>query len=52
VKRQLDHRGKLGNERLTDWEAWALAEADKLNPILSGHIMSRLEPPQLLRDEY
>lgn len=33
----------VDQERLKDWEQWACAEADRLDPILSGQIMSHLE---------
>lgn len=32
----------LDNQQVELWERWALAEADKLDPIRSGHIMSHL----------
>ncbi|GAA0637775.1 hypothetical protein GCM10009424_10180 [Sphingomonas ursincola] len=51
VKRELEHRGDIGKQRLSDWEEWALAEADKLDPVLSGQTMSRLEPPHIPRAE-
>ena len=36
--------GSLGvnQERMEDWERWASAEADRLDPILSGQIMADL----------
>lgn len=36
--------GSLGvnQERMEDWERWASAEADRLDPILSGQIMAHL----------
>jgi hypothetical protein len=51
VKRELEHRGDIGKQRLSDWEEWALAEADKLDPILSGQIMSHLDPPNFPPEE-
>lgn len=32
--------------RLEEWERWASAEADRLDPILSGQIMTHLAPPE------
>jgi hypothetical protein len=32
--------------RLEEWERWASAEADRLDPLLSGQIMSHLAPPE------
>lgn len=51
MKCELQHRGDISNQRLSDWEAWALAEADKLDPILSGQIMSHLDPPEIPPEE-
>jgi hypothetical protein len=34
-------------EALNDWERWALAEADKLDPMLSGQVMKHLHEPTL-----
>lgn len=34
----------VGEERLREWEQWAGAEADRLDPILSGQIMAHLKP--------
>ena len=40
--------GSVGVEqdRLEEWERWASAEADRLDPILSGQIMTHLAPPE------
>jgi hypothetical protein len=32
--------------RLEEWERWASAEADRLDPILSGQIMTHLASPE------
>lgn len=32
--------------RLAEWERWASAEADRLDPILSGQLMTHLAPPE------
>lgn len=32
--------------RLEEWERWASAEADRLDPILSGQIITHLAPPE------
>lgn len=33
----------VDHERLSEWERWASAEADRLDPILSGQIMTHLK---------
>lgn len=35
---------EVSPERLGEWEQWAVAEADRLDPILSGQIMMHLAP--------
>lgn len=35
---------ELSQEKLGEWEQWAAAEADRLDPILSGQIMTHLKP--------
>jgi hypothetical protein len=37
---------EVGQDRLSEWERWASAAADRLDPILSGQIMTHLAPPQ------
>jgi hypothetical protein len=34
----------IGKDRLAEWERWASAEADRLDPLLSGQVMSHLAP--------
>jgi hypothetical protein len=34
----------IDQARLEEWERWASAEADRLDPILSGQIMTHLAP--------
>lgn len=46
VRNALQQRDDVDNARLAAWEIWALGEADKLDPILSGQIMSHFDPPQ------
>lgn len=36
---------------LEAWEGWALAEADKLDPVLSGQVLSHLHPPVLEEED-
>jgi hypothetical protein len=36
----------VSQRRLAEWERWASAEADRLDPILSGQIMTHLAPPE------
>lgn len=36
----------VGQDRLSEWERWASAEADRLDPILSGQIMTHLAPAE------
>lgn len=38
--------GGVDQDRLEEWERWASAEADRLDPIVSGQIMSHLAPPE------
>lgn len=47
VRKALEQRSDVDPERLAAWEIWAQGEADKLDPILSGQIMSHLDPPLL-----
>ncbi len=47
VRKALEQRNDVDPDRLAAWENWALEEADKLDPILSGQIMSHLDPPLL-----
>jgi hypothetical protein len=47
VRKALEQRNDVDPDRLAAWENWALEEADKLDPILSGRIMSHLDPPLL-----
>lgn len=51
VRNALQQREDVVIERLKEWELWALREADKLDPILSGQIMSHFDPPQLPANE-
>ena len=36
----------VGEDRLAEWERWASAEADRLDPLLSGQVMSHLAPAE------
>jgi hypothetical protein len=36
----------IDQDRLDEWECWASAEADRLDPILSGQIRTHLAPPE------
>ena len=36
----------IDRDRLEEWERWASAEADRLDPILSGQIMTHLAAPE------
>jgi hypothetical protein len=36
----------IDQARLSEWERWASAEADRLDPILSGQIMTHLVPQE------
>lgn len=47
VRKALEQRNDVDPVRLAAWENWALEEADKLDPILSGQIMSHFDPPLL-----
>ena len=37
----------LSSERLQGWKTWALAQADKLDPVLSGQVLSHLHVAEL-----
>ena len=45
VRLAMQQRADVTTQSLSAWEEWALGEADKLDPILSGQIMSHLYPP-------
>jgi hypothetical protein len=36
----------VDSSRLEEWEGWASAEADRLDPITSGQVMTHLEPTE------
>lgn len=36
---------RVDQAALAAWESWALAETDRLDPVLSGQIMTHLVPP-------
>jgi hypothetical protein len=38
---------ELGEGALVRWERWALAQADQLDPVLSGQVLSHLVVPEL-----
>lgn len=38
---------EIDQARLAEWEQWASAEADRLDPVLSGQIMTHLAPPEV-----
>lgn len=37
----------VSSERLAQWKSWALAQANELDPVISGQIMSHLHVPEL-----
>ncbi|KTF70710.1 hypothetical protein ATB93_03010 [Sphingomonas sp. WG] len=45
VRLAMQQRADVATQSLSAWEEWALGEADKLDPIMSGQIMSHLYPP-------
>ena len=45
VRLAMQQRADVTTQSLAAWEEWALGEADKLDPIMSGQIMSHLYPP-------
>lgn len=47
VRQHLVAREDVTSQQMADWEEWALAEADKIDPILSGQILSHLHPPPI-----
>jgi hypothetical protein len=50
VRNALADRKDLNDTELSAWEAWALGEADRIDPVLSGQFMSHLKPPTLDSD--
>ncbi|WEO64062.1 hypothetical protein [Rhizobium rhizogenes] len=38
---------EIDEARLTAWEQWALGEADKIDPVRSGHFLCHLDEPYL-----
>lgn len=51
VREHLLQRENIAPQQMSDWEEWALAEADKIDPILSGQILSHLHPPAIPDEE-
>ncbi|WP_371433202.1 hypothetical protein [Novosphingobium sp.] len=45
VRLAMQQRADVTTHSLSAWEEWALGEADKLDPIMSGQIISHLYPP-------
>ncbi|WP_188820765.1 hypothetical protein [Novosphingobium indicum] len=47
VREALSSHADVDSQSLGEWEAWARAEADKLDPVLSGQILQHLRAPTL-----
>lgn len=47
VRGAMAGRSDLDEATVEAWERWALEEADKLDPVLSGQILTHLRPPTL-----
>jgi hypothetical protein len=40
-------REDIDSTTLEAWQHWALGEADRIDPVVSGQIFSHLRPPSL-----
>jgi hypothetical protein len=47
VREEMETGAGADPHRIIAWERWALAEADRLDPVLSGQILSHLDEPKL-----
>lgn len=45
VRIAVEARADIDAATLAEWEAWAAAEADRIDPILSGQFLDHLRPP-------
>lgn len=42
-----DGSSVVSSEQLAHWKSWALAQADDLDPVLSGQVLTHLHVPEL-----
>lgn len=42
-----EDRPAVSSEQLAQWKSWALAQADELDPVISGQVLSHLHVPEL-----
>ena len=42
-----DYSPAVSSEQLAQWKSWALAQADELDPVISGQVMNHLHVPEL-----
>jgi hypothetical protein len=47
VRTAIAEGSEISADELSAWERWALAEADRIDPVRSGQFMSHLRPPAL-----
>jgi hypothetical protein len=47
LKTRLPASDSLSASELLAWEAWALTQADRLDPILSGQVLDHIRPPAI-----
>lgn len=47
VRTAMAARDDLDADTVAAWEQWALSEADKVDPILSGQVLTHLRPPEM-----
>ena len=51
VREAAAQRADVSAATLAEWEVWALAEPDRIDPIRSGQFLDHLHPPGLHEDE-
>lgn len=44
-------QGGVAAKDIENWEAWALGEANKIDPVVMGQYLAHLHPPQLEGDD-
>lgn len=47
VREAIAESAEISAADLSAWERWALAEADRIDPVQSGQFMTHLRPPSL-----
>jgi hypothetical protein len=51
LKTRLPASDSLNTSELLEWKEWALAQADRLDPILSGQVFEHIRPPAIDEDD-